>query len=79
MPKHKATLKDLLHKGVQNLDPLGPNLDPLGPNQTPLANQQPRELYVNEPGLYGLIFLSISSNSGRGLHRLGHRSSFAGN
>ena len=51
MPKHKAALKDLLHKGVQNLDSGVQILDSL-------VFQQPHELYVNEPGLYSLIFRS---------------------
>ena len=53
--KHKTTLEDLLQKGR-------PDWPPLAPNRPPLANQQPHELYVNEPGLYGLISRSISSN-----------------
>ena len=71
-PKHKTTLEDLLQKGAW--DP-----GALVQNQGPLANQQPHELRVNEPGLHGLIFRGILSNSGRGLQRLGHQRSFAGN
>ena len=50
-PKHKTTLEDLLLKVRANQ----PNH---GQNQPPLANQQSHELYVNEPGLYSLIFRS---------------------
>lgn len=50
-PKHKTTFEDLLQKGKLNQLPLVQN-------QLPLGNQQPHELYVNEPGLYSLIFRS---------------------
>jgi len=49
MPKHKATLKDLS---------AAPTHDLQGRRRAPLANQQLHELYVNEPGLYSLIFRS---------------------
>ena len=50
--KHKAAFQDLLQKGSLN------NQGPLGQYQGPLSNQQPHELYINEPGLYSLIFRS---------------------
>ena len=50
-PKHKTTFENLLQKGEADRTPPSQN-------RPPLANQQPRELYVNEPGMYSLIFRS---------------------
>ena len=53
--KHKTTFEDLLQKG--ETDCTSPSQNQPFPKSA-LANQQPHELYVNEPGLYSLIFRS---------------------